>query len=141
MDTILGKKPVPSSSLFGSNPFNKKPRFQKTLIATPSKFEIKVNKSPVKKILQKKETRSGIRGKLAKKLPAAIKKIVPPLKVSLRSKVIKKDKKVPMEKVMNMLREKAKKDKNKAAKLAKEVAKKAKKEIIKAKRADAEKQA
>jgi hypothetical protein len=106
MDTILKKKPVPSSSLFDSNPFNKKPRFQKTLIATPSKFEIKVNKSPAKKT-EKSETRSGIRGKLAKKLPAAVKKSVPQTKVSLRSKLIKKDKKVPMEKVMKMLREKS----------------------------------
>jgi colicin import membrane protein len=139
MDTIFRKKPVPSSSLFDSNPFNKKPRFQKTLIATPSKFEIKVNKAPAKKT-EKSETRSGIRGKLTKKLPA-VKKIVPQTKVSLRSKLIKKDKKVPKEKVMKMLRDKTLKDKKRAAKLAKENAKKAKKEMIKAKKAEAEKQA
>jgi hypothetical protein len=49
MDSLLGKPAKTTSSLFDSNPFNKKSRFQKTLIATPSKFEIKVTKSPAKK--------------------------------------------------------------------------------------------
>ena len=52
-ESIVAKKasPVKSvKSLFDSNPFAKKSsRFQKTLIATPSKFEIKVSKSPAKR--------------------------------------------------------------------------------------------
>jgi hypothetical protein len=88
--------------LFDSNPFTKKAsRFQKTLIATPSKFEIKVTKSPAKiKTSEPKTTRSGVRGKLGK--PAPVKKM-PQKKVSLRSKVIKKEpKKVIKEKVKNV---------------------------------------
>lgn len=99
----IGKKQSsPVKSLFDSNPFTKKAsRFQKTLIATPSKFEIKVTKSPAKiKTSEPKTTRSGVRGKLGK--PAPVKKM-PQKKVSLRSKVIKKEpKKVIKEKVKNV---------------------------------------
>lgn len=77
-DKKAQEKKNPFSSLFDSNPFNKKPRFQKTLIATPSKFEIKVTKSkspaaaktPAKKAPTKKVPAlpsGGIRGKLGKK--------------------------------------------------------------------------
>ena len=96
----IGKKPAspakPSKSLFDSNPFTKKPsRFQKTLIATPSKFEIKVTKSPAKsKTPEKRATRgSGVRGKLGK--PEPVKKM-PQKKVSMKSKGIKKVAQAPL---------------------------------------------
>lgn len=95
--SLIGKKsPSKPKSLFDSNPFTKKPsRFQKTLIATPSKFEIKVTKSPAKKMTpEKRATRSGVKGKLGK---SPVKK-VPQKKVSLKSKAIKKEAKVALKK-------------------------------------------
>lgn len=102
----FGKKSPakPSKSLFDSNPFTKKPsRFQKTLIATPSKFEIKVTKSPAK-TLEKRATRAGVRGKLGK--PEPVKKM-PQKKVALKSKGIKKVAQAPLK--SKLLKEKVQK--------------------------------
>lgn len=82
-------------ALFGSNPFQKSGKLQKTLIATPSKFEIRTE-------LKKGQTRKeegpaapkavgGVRGKVDKssKMDDGVKKSV---KVSAASKQIKKAK-------------------------------------------------
>ena len=94
MDNILGKnkKSTSKPSLFDSNPFNKKPsRLQKTLIATPGKFEIKVTKSKSPAAFSPKKTRKsgpiGIRGKLAALKPKEVKK-PQDKKISKKSKPI-----------------------------------------------------
>jgi len=127
----MGSANQRASNIFsGGNPFAKKPsRFTKTLIATPSKFEIKVEKKkPVVSLgstrssrsaaSKKPENKSVKPSKIEKKskidVPAKkSEKVNKAPKIDPKSKAIKKKQN---QKLIKMLKMKAMKDKMKAKK-------------------------